>query len=290
MSEYDPSSYEGFYNRYLSYDPNETGLAEDDPLLEKYRGLYSSKDNTTADLLATHQAMRPSYDKTKVSFWDELGDVVGAMMTNNPRLADQTRNEKYQRAYDQWLDEGKYIKARDEEIGKDQARELAGVRYEIQNKVASNRQKIAQVQRDQDQAARMAASAQSAKDREQAAIDREEQRKVSNDIRNQGLELRKAEAERAKQAAIDRETANKERAAAREVELRAKAREITREQMFRNREAFGKYFEQITDSQGNPTYRIKPDLDLGTLTSIKLALKTMEEANFNKLKQGGLPE
>lgn len=277
------NSYEELYKRSLGLMSDDVALPEDDPALTKYRNLYSESNRGEA-LLKAHQAQRPDYGKVKVSFMDELGDALFAMMTNKPELINETRDTRYQRAYSKWVDEGKYINEVREALDKDKARELSGTQFEIRNKIAGEKQKRIQTQKDQDQALRMSAEAERNADRDLARGSLEESRKTNTELRKQGLDLRREANTRAAESAKLSQEAAKDRENKRELDLKGQARAMTKAQFTRD-PSFAKYFTQGPD--GEPI--INPELPLPELQKIRYLMEHMENLNFAKLKRGALP-
>ena len=88
--DYNGLSYEDLYKKFLTEfgdsDSSSSLLDDNDPALERYRNLYSKPNTDIQAGLAAHMAARPKYENYKAGFWDQLGDIVGTMLTGNPRL------------------------------------------------------------------------------------------------------------------------------------------------------------------------------------------------------------
>lgn len=279
------NSYEEMYHRFLeeTADSSDISLPDDDPTVTKYRNLYSQPSRSEA-LLNAHNAQRPDYGKIKVSTLDEIGDAIGVLMTGDPKQLNATRDQKYQRAYAKWADEGKYIGEVREALDKDRARELSGAQFEIKNKIASERQKRALANKDQDQAARMARDAEANADRDLSRDNLKATREISQNLQRQGLDLRRESATRAAESNRLNQEAARDRAAKREIELKGQARAMTRAQFTRD-PSFAKYFVQGPDGEA----MINPELPMPELQKIRYLMEHMENLNYTKLQKGVLP-
>lgn len=280
----DDNSYEEMYRRFLDENSDSAdNLPEDDPSVVKYRNLYSQPSRSEA-LLSAHNAQRPNYNKTKVSTMDQIGDIFAAVVFNDPKLANNTRDSRYQRAYSEWADEGKYIDEVREALDKDRTRELTGAQFEVKNKIAGNRQKRIQEQRDQDQAMRMAAEAERDQDRDLSRADIKANRETSQELQRQGLDLRREGNARAAESAKLSQEAAKERATSRDLELKQKARAMASEQIMRD-PRMSQYYQQTPDG---PV--LKKNIDMRDLAILRTTLENIEHMNYLQLQKGILPQ